>query len=299
MTEKQAEIKDSRDDLPVFIHSELDDYGLSAIEFRVYARLARRCGHGAAFESVPNMAKDFEVSHRTVQRSLKVLVKTNLVTETIRPGKPTLYTLNPQASWHSPRRLKAIREGVINKKEKTPSGGDTTAGGDMRDGGGVTPRQGVGVTPQTDEGTPSEGSPPKVLTPAETPSGVNVETMLSLEGKPTGEWWRYGVRVLSVGEEAEKGLRGLLGRESGRHGPKRVLEALRETERAKPAEPKSYFLGILKKAKATDDVYVDFIARMRAKAEGVVYGTGDPKRKAGHAEGTDNAILSSPTASAA
>lgn len=157
MDNDRAEIKDSREDLPIFIHSALDDYGLSAIEFRVYARLARRCGRGSAFESVPNMAKDFEVADRTIQRSLKVLVKANLISETIRPGKPTLYILNPQKVWHSQKRLKAIREEVFNKRVT----GDTTTGGDMRDGGVVTPQHRVVVTPQTDEGTPSEGTPIK------------------------------------------------------------------------------------------------------------------------------------------
>ncbi len=30
-----SEYKDGREDLPVFIHSALDDYGLSPVEFRV------------------------------------------------------------------------------------------------------------------------------------------------------------------------------------------------------------------------------------------------------------------------
>lgn len=149
-------VRDGRDDRPVFIHSELDDYGLSCVEFRVYARLARRSGSGAAFESVPRMAADFEVSDRTVQRALRVLVRSQLVAERPRDGKPTLYTLNPRSAWLPKAQLQAIRDDVANKA-KPEAGGDTTAGG-VEKGAGVTPRTGVGVTPQPDEGSPPEGT---------------------------------------------------------------------------------------------------------------------------------------------
>lgn len=156
------EARDERDDKPIFIHSELDDYGLSAIEFRVYARLARRSGQTAAFESVPNMAKEFEVSDRTVQRALKVLIRSRLITEQIRPGKSTRYTLNPRTVWAPKVQLKEIRNAVSNKT------GDTTAPrpdvtGDTTAGGGVTPQRGVVVTPQPDEGSSSEGTKPNGL----------------------------------------------------------------------------------------------------------------------------------------
>jgi DNA-binding transcriptional ArsR family regulator len=162
-----AEIRDGRDDSPIFIHSKLDDYGLSPIEFRVYARLARRAGSGQAFESVPSMARDFEVSGRTVQRSLRVLTECSLISETQRRGKSTLYTLNPFRLWKHASQLKAIRTEVFNQKVAVKASasptGDATDGGDMTVGGGVTSQTGVGVTSQTDEGTPSEIHPQKVF----------------------------------------------------------------------------------------------------------------------------------------
>jgi hypothetical protein len=45
-----GQLKDGRD-LPIFIHSELDDLGLKSRTFRVYAHLARRAGRGEAFPS--------------------------------------------------------------------------------------------------------------------------------------------------------------------------------------------------------------------------------------------------------
>jgi predicted transcriptional regulator len=151
-------VRDGRDDRPVFIHSELDDYGLSCVEFRVYARLARRSGNGVARESVPRMAKEFEVSDRTVQRALRVLVRCRLASETPRDGRPTEYTLNPRSAWLPKNQLKAIRADVANKA-RPEEGGDTTAGGDTEvKSRGVTPAPGAGVTPQTDEGSTGEGN---------------------------------------------------------------------------------------------------------------------------------------------
>jgi DNA-binding transcriptional ArsR family regulator len=184
-----SEIQDGRDDMPIFIHSALDDYGLSPVEFRVYGRLARRCGRGTGFESVPNMAKDFEVSERTVQRCLRLLVECRLISSTPREGKSTLYTLNPQKLWQTSGLLKETRERVFGKKEKradlgvsgdTREGGVTAAGGDTTAAGVVSPERGVGVTPETDEGTPSEGTPDKILPKDET-------TRARAEGEPP-EW---------------------------------------------------------------------------------------------------------------
>jgi DNA-binding MarR family transcriptional regulator len=191
---KHAEIRDGRDDKPIFIHSELDDYGLTPIEFRVYARLARRAGNGTAFESVPKMAKEFIVSDRTIQRALRVLIEAHLLHEQIRPGRTTLYILTPRRAWSSRSQLPHIRLQAKSKSSKRTGDhvtGDTTAGGDMRAGGGVTPQRGVVVTPQPDEGTPIEGTPLKVVggsaasTPATATNNISDEEFLtSLKANP-------------------------------------------------------------------------------------------------------------------
>lgn len=159
----KIEVVEGREDFPVFIHSELDDYGLSAIEFRVYARLARRCGRGVAYESVVSMARDFEVSDRSIQRALRVLVECHLISETIRPGKTTLYTLNGRKLWQDKKLLKATRDRLFPRKPKPPVTSDNATGGATTAVAGVTPQQGVEVTPQRDEGSPDQGFPPKVL----------------------------------------------------------------------------------------------------------------------------------------
>lgn len=171
------ELLDGRNN-PIFIHSELDDYGLSLVEFRVYARLARRCGKAAAYESVPNMAHDFSVSDRTVQRALKLLISACLVSAKLRPGTSTVYTLLPRSDWLPAGSLPALRAEIAKSKkadqmdqvvtsEPGVSGDTRDRGqkpdGDMRAGGVVTQGPGVVVTSGPEEGSPSEGSPMKVL----------------------------------------------------------------------------------------------------------------------------------------
>jgi hypothetical protein len=51
--EQDIAFEDGRN-LPIFIHSELDDLGLDPYEFRVYARIARRAGSSAIASIMKN-----------------------------------------------------------------------------------------------------------------------------------------------------------------------------------------------------------------------------------------------------
>lgn len=156
--------KDRRDDFPIFIHSELDDYGLNPVEFRVYSRLARRAGqHGKHSESVPNMAREFDVSIRTIQYALKVLIACRLITRHARPGKTDEYSLNPRSVWQNKTKLQETRarlkpSGATTEGTRSGATGDCGA---TREGGVVQQEIGVVVQPEIDEGTPSEGTPIK------------------------------------------------------------------------------------------------------------------------------------------
>lgn len=169
MSDENVNVKDKRDGFPIFIHSELDDYGLSAIEFRVYARLARRAGneHGKARESIPKMAEAFMVSNQTVRRSLQVLKESRLITEQSCSGKPTVYTLNPRSVWQNKKELKIIRDQAFGKTPyiTTPTRDVTPS---MTDRGPLTSQVGVPLTPQIDEGYPIKEIPLRV-SPKETP----------------------------------------------------------------------------------------------------------------------------------
>jgi hypothetical protein len=151
----ELSVKDERSDFPIFIHSELDDYGLTPVEFRVYGRLARRAGQkGLAYESVARMAKEFGVSVRTVQRVLKLLIACGLIKRNARPGKTDLYSLNSRKLWQDKEKLPATRAKLFPRREIRGSGATT-------EGVVVTPEHGAVVTPETYEGYPIEGNPLK------------------------------------------------------------------------------------------------------------------------------------------
>lgn len=151
--------KKDRRQIPIFVHSALDDYGLTPIEFRAYSRIARRAGDlGACWESVPNMARDLGVSGRTLRRALRVLANACLVIETERDGETTERRITLPGEWEDKNDLAGIRKRVMPKnKKRTP---DTRARGGRtpRPVEGLTSQQDPPLTPEQDEGIPSEGS---------------------------------------------------------------------------------------------------------------------------------------------
>lgn len=65
---------------PAFIHSQLDDYGLTPSEFRVYCHISRRAGErGEFYESIPHCAEVCKMNAKTVRSALASLVKSGLI----------------------------------------------------------------------------------------------------------------------------------------------------------------------------------------------------------------------------
>ena len=164
-------IDDQRDDLPIFIHSQLDDYGLDPYEFRLYARLARRAGrNNTAHESITRMAAETGVSARKLRYSLRVLAAARLITLEQRQGRRPVCSLLPARAWRPKEDLPGIREEVGRHQHDAPEetsapsaevlGGETSAP--------ATPNFGTRITatsaPESHEGTPvkvlPEGPPP-------------------------------------------------------------------------------------------------------------------------------------------
>ncbi len=180
MVHEQAACPKERRRDPIFVHSTLDDYGLSLIEFRLCARVARR---GSCYESLASLANNFQVSEQTIRRAFRVLVRCKILKEARTAGRSTEFTLNPSSDWAHPSKLKEIRESVFGKPPKrrhrasrkkhavstpnsrvTPYTGDrgtTREPGVRTPGTGVplTPSAGLPLTPGVDEGTPVEGTP--------------------------------------------------------------------------------------------------------------------------------------------
>jgi hypothetical protein len=95
--------QDDRDDFNIiFIHKDLDDFGLDPYSFRIYSRIVRRAGRGESFESNKHMAEGCRMSEAQVKRSLKVLTEYGLIIKEKRPGTTCLYRVAPRRNWSNP-----------------------------------------------------------------------------------------------------------------------------------------------------------------------------------------------------
>lgn len=138
--------EDKRDGMPVFIHSELDDFGLTPFEFRAYAHLARRVNDrsGTYWESLEEGARVCRMNVKTYRTALAGLVDLGLVSREDRPGQTSVYRLNPQSEWRTP----------------TESGRATTSGRGTESGRGTPTESGRTPLPdQVDKGTPLKELP--------------------------------------------------------------------------------------------------------------------------------------------
>lgn len=93
---------DTREMNVAFIHSQLDDYGLSPQQFRLYCHLARRAQHGLAWSSVARMGEVCRMRDKTVRSCLKKLLALNMLEKYERPGQTTQYRLTRPSVWRGP-----------------------------------------------------------------------------------------------------------------------------------------------------------------------------------------------------
>jgi hypothetical protein len=137
-----------RRDLPVFIHSDVDDLPLTPNAFRLYCHLARRAGNGTAWPSYQTMGDHCfskESDNAGTRRTWAIkamnelvelgLVKKELRSDEIKGNKSNVYYLTSRSEW-------------------TPSIGGIPGGVPQ----GYQP--GIGGIPK---GTPSESSPSSVV----------------------------------------------------------------------------------------------------------------------------------------
>lgn len=112
------------DKKPIFVRSELDDYGLDLYEFRVLAHVARReSPKRGCDESQENMARICGMSQRKVLEVLKVLCKAGILRKEKSPTRRTnVYRLNPGSEWKHPSDLDEIRQGAKSSKIKREKG---------------------------------------------------------------------------------------------------------------------------------------------------------------------------------
>ena len=111
------------DKKPIFLRSELDDYGLDLYEFRVLAHVARReSPKRGCDESQENMARICGMSQRKVLEVLKVLCATGILRkEKSQKRRTNTYRLNPGSKWKHPSELDDIRQRAKSSKIRSES----------------------------------------------------------------------------------------------------------------------------------------------------------------------------------
>lgn len=118
-----------RDDLKkvnvIFVHSDIDDLGLSIYEFRIYAHIARRAGDGDCFPSIDSIANHCKCSVDTSRETVQRLIAYGLISRQDRPGNSSLYRLTSVKEWN--RELVGTLESKSTirkraKKQATPTG---------------------------------------------------------------------------------------------------------------------------------------------------------------------------------
>lgn len=96
----------------IFVHSMLDDAGLSANEFRVYAHIARRAGNGTAFPAVASIADVCRIHKDTVWAVLRSLEERGMVVRIARTGAANIYRLTDPKAWTNPSKAGSGKEGA-------------------------------------------------------------------------------------------------------------------------------------------------------------------------------------------
>jgi hypothetical protein len=116
----------AEDILPLpFIPAWLDEYGLTADEFRVFSHILRRAGKtGKCWESVPKIAQACRLSRNVTLKALRALTeKYRLVTRNKRVGETDEYCLARQSEWAPPVPLedRCLSRTKREKPETDPS----------------------------------------------------------------------------------------------------------------------------------------------------------------------------------
>jgi len=131
-----------------FIHSRLDDLGLTPVQFRVYGHIHRRAGNnGIYFESVPNCAGHCGLNIKTVRGAIARLKALGLIRlENARPGETNTYAVTAIEEWPPlPIGYPGTQLGRVSDREATPT----------------NPDPGTPVFKR--EATPTNSIPPKVI----------------------------------------------------------------------------------------------------------------------------------------
>ena len=101
---------------PAFIHSKLDEYGLTPIQFRIFCAIARS---GTCFVAADTLAERCRVHRNSIWPAIRFLLGRKMIQATHRSGQTTIYTPSPMANW-LPNLAQRERQVTQHKRSATP-----------------------------------------------------------------------------------------------------------------------------------------------------------------------------------
>lgn len=158
-------MSDASDQRSLFVSGGFDDFGWDPFEFRMLARINRRCNGkegvtGTFWESVPKLARKLQMSQHVTRRTLQILEESRAIyVVKADPGESKNYKVHDASKWVSLVELQVIREKHTHTKNDRGIRSVTTIKSDKR---GASKTKRVPLPKTIDKGLPSEGLPNKV-----------------------------------------------------------------------------------------------------------------------------------------
>lgn len=106
----------------LFVPAYFDDFGWSPDEFRLLARIYRRCwpdksgAWGICYEGVPGLSRSLLMSEAVVRTTLKILERAKAISNEERPGRSSIIRVEIPSKWISSDELPALRTLVKNER---------------------------------------------------------------------------------------------------------------------------------------------------------------------------------------
>jgi hypothetical protein len=121
----------------IFVHSKVDDIGLTTAEFRVYAHLSRRASsNDGCWAGLDSMAATCRMNRDTVRNALEELRNRGMLRVTDRPGKTKIYHLTNPSEWSHPPETRGspISDPYENRGDTHRKRGETPIGKEGNEG---------------------------------------------------------------------------------------------------------------------------------------------------------------------
>ena len=115
------ELSVDRSEDPTFIHSRIDDLGLSLAEFRVYCHLKRRTNHGVAWPGIDSIAAVCRANRTTVIAAIRGLEIRGMLQVTRIDGERNLYHLTNPSLWKEDQSEIGNGSGPVGNRERGES----------------------------------------------------------------------------------------------------------------------------------------------------------------------------------